>query len=98
MLGAALDLPSIGVTRRPLVAGGPLPEDRAGARPAHASRRGGRVLGADARGVRPIVAHAAWRTTADDAADVVIAATHGGRLPEPLRLAIERARALRDGR
>jgi deoxyribonuclease V len=99
MLGAALDLPSIGVTRRPLVAGGPLPEDRAGAR-APLTRHGEEVACwvRTRAGVRPIVAHAAWRTTADDAADVVLAATHGGRLPEPLRLAIERARSLRDGR
>jgi deoxyribonuclease V len=99
MLGAILDVPSIGVTTRPLAATGAPPEDRAGARAPLA--RAGELVACWVRpraGVRPIVAHAAWRTTADVAADVVIAATHGGRLPEPLRCAVQRARALRDGR
>lgn len=99
MLGAALDLPSIGVTRRPLVAHGPPPEDRPGAR-ASLSRDGVEVARwvRTRAGVHPIVAHAGWRTTPDVAADVVLAAARGTRSPEPLRCAVQRARALRDGR
>jgi deoxyribonuclease V len=99
MLGAILDLPSIGVTTRPLAATGAPPEDRAGARTPLA--RDGEEVACWLRtraGVHPIVAHAGWRTTPDVAAEVVLAATAGTRIPEPLRRAIERARALRDGR
>ncbi|WP_242335102.1 MULTISPECIES: endonuclease V [Anaeromyxobacter] len=99
MLGAILDVPSIGVTQRPLVAAGPPPEDRAGARAPLA--RDGEELACwlrIRRGVRPIVAHAAWRTTPDVAAGLVLATTLGTLMPEPLRRARERARALRDGR
>ncbi len=99
MLGAALDVPSIGVTARPLVASGSPPQERAGARAP--LTRGGEEVAYWLRtraGVRPIVAHAAWRTTAVVAVEVVLAATRGTRFPEPLRRAVERARALRDGR
>lgn len=97
MLGAILDLPSIGVTQRPLTAGGAPPENRSGAvsplwRLGEEVARWVRTRG-DAR---PIVAHAAWRTTPELAARVVLAATAGTRLPEPLRRALERARGLRD--
>jgi deoxyribonuclease V len=47
-------------------------------------------------GVRPLVAHAAWRTTADAALEVVRMASVGVRMPEPLRRARELARAERD--
>lgn len=97
MLGAILDVPSIGVTQRPLTAGGAPPEDLAGARSPLA--RCGEEVACWVRtrsGARPIVAHAAWRTTPDLAARIVLAATAGTRFPEPLRRALERARALRD--
>jgi deoxyribonuclease V len=98
MLGAALGLPSVGVTRRPLVAGGPRPDDRVGAR-APLTRDGEEVARwvRTRAGVHPIVAHAGWRTAPEVAAEVVLAATRGTRFPEPLRLAVRRARALRDG-
>ncbi len=99
MLGAILDVPSIGVTRRPLVAKGAPPEDRAGAR-SPLLRDGEEVAcwGRTRAGARPIVAHAAWRTAPAVAAELVVAASAGARMPEPLRRAIVRARALRDGR
>jgi deoxyribonuclease V len=99
MLGAILEVPSIGVTQRPLAAEGAPPEDRAGARSPLA--RGGEEVACWVRtrsGARPIVAHAAWRTTPELAARIVLAATAGTRFPEPLRRALERARALRDRR
>jgi deoxyribonuclease V len=98
MLGAALGLPSVGVTRRPLVAGGAPPEDRVGARAP--LTRDGEEVACRVRtraGAHPIVAHAGWRTTPEIAAEVVLAATRGTRFPEPLRRAVQRARALRDG-
>ncbi len=98
MLGAILDVPSIGVTQRPLTAGGAQPENRAGARSPLA--RCGEEVACWVRtrsGARPIVAHAAWRTTPELAARIVLAATSGTRFPEPLRRALARARALRDG-
>jgi deoxyribonuclease V len=98
MLGAILGLPSIGVTTRPLAATGAPPEEHPGARSPLA--RDGEEVACWLRtraGVRPIVAHAGWRTSSDVAVEVVLAATVGTRLPEPLRRAVERARALRDG-
>jgi deoxyribonuclease V len=98
MLGAALGLPTVGVTSRPLVARGEEPADAPGSRSAlvHA----GEVVAYWLRtrtGARPIVAHGAWRTTAAHAAEVVLRAAAGMRMPEPLRRATELARRERDG-
>jgi deoxyribonuclease V len=46
-------------------------------------------------GVRPLVAHAAWRTTAALATDVVLGCTVHQRNPQPLREARRRARQAR---
>jgi deoxyribonuclease V len=96
MLGAVLGMPSAGVTSRPLVATGALPAAAAGARTPLAL--GGEVVAyllrtrADAR---PVVAHAGWRTSADIAAELVLRACGGFRQPEPIRRALEVARAER---
>jgi deoxyribonuclease V len=98
MLGAVLDLPSFGVTARPLVARGGVPDDRAGARSPLAIR--GEVVAYRVRtraGARPVVAHAGWRTSPETAAALAVAACARFRTPEPLRLALERARLLRSG-
>ena len=61
-LGARLDLPSIGVTHRPLVARGELPADRFGA--TSPLLLGGEVVGFWLRtrpGVRALAVHAGWR-------------------------------------
>jgi deoxyribonuclease V len=95
MLGALLDLPTVGVTTRPLRAEGPMPEDRAGA--TSPLRLDGEVVASWVRvraGLRPVVAHAAWRTGPETAAALVLA-TSRVRMPEPLRLALEMARTLR---
>jgi deoxyribonuclease V len=95
-LGAAMDLPTVGVTHRPLLAQGAWPED---ARGAHSPLiLDGDVVGAwlrTRRGARPVAIHPGWRTTLQDAIDVVSAAALGHRTPEALRHARNRARIAR---
>jgi deoxyribonuclease V len=90
-LGAVLDLPSIGVTGRPLRAEGREPGAERGA--TSPVLLGGvevaRMLRTRA-GARPVVVHQGWRTGLDTAIAVVLASTRRARTPEPLR----RARAL----
>lgn len=87
-LGAVLDLPTVGVTDRPLVArteGGRL-------------ERGGAVVGLVVQirpRARPVCAHAAWRTDPETAREVVLAAAGRARTPEPLRRARFLARSAR---
>lgn len=95
-LGAALDLPSVGVTHRPLLATGPQPADRQGA--STELTLGDTVVGRwvrTRRGARPVAVHAAWRTDAGVATEVVLRVTARARTPEPLRLARTRARTAR---
>ncbi len=88
-LGAALDLPSVGVTHRPLVASGPEPLDRfAGA--STPLVLDGEEVGRWVRtrpDVKPLVAHAGWRTDPAVATEVVLRMTGVARTPEPLRVA-----------
>lgn len=61
-LGAATGLPTVGVTRRPLVATGPLPQLRRGARsPLVVDGRCVAYWVCTADGTHPLVAHAGWR-------------------------------------
>lgn len=95
-LGARLELPSVGVTHRPLLALGSWPPDEDGA--TSPLVLDGEVVGQwlrPRRGVRPLVVHAAWRTTPQTAASVVLALYHGSRTPEPLRSARRAAREAR---
>jgi deoxyribonuclease V len=95
-LGARLDLPSIGVTSRPLLATGALPEDRRGA--TSPLRIGDAVVAAWVRtrpGIRPLVAHAAWRTDPEQAIELVLRLTPRWRTPLPLRIARQAARLAR---
>jgi deoxyribonuclease V len=95
-LGQVLGLPTVGVTHRPLIAAGDWPPDETGAREPLLS--GDELVGywlRTKRGVRPLAVHAAWRTDADTAAEVVLAAAWSARTPEPLRLAREAARTAR---
>jgi deoxyribonuclease V len=95
-LGAVTDLPTVGVTHRPLLAHGAWPED---ARGAHAPLSlDGTVVGAWLRtrsGARPLAVHPGWRTTLEDAIDVVLSASLAHRTPEPLRCARHLARIAR---
>lgn len=98
-LGAVLGVPTVGVTDRPLVARGPVPEDRRGARSALVLE--GEVVGYWVRTrprVRPVCVHAAWRTDPETAVEVVLQLAARYRTPEPVRRAREAARAARAGR
>jgi deoxyribonuclease V len=95
-LGAVLDLPTVGVTEDPLLAAGADPA-RTWASEAPL-RLGGEVVGYRVRtrgGARPVVAHAAWRTTPEVAAEIVLGACALARWPEPMRAARQSARELR---
>lgn len=98
-LGAALDLPTVGVTHRPLVADGDWPEDRRGA-------TSPLVLDGHAVGfwmrtrvhTRPLAVHPGWRIDRSTAERVVEATTRRHRTPEPLRRARHAARLARNAR
>jgi deoxyribonuclease V len=95
-LGAILEIPTVGVTHRPLRGGGPEP----GAAMGDTSpvlldaEEVGRWVRTRA-GVRPVVAHAGWRTDPTVAAEVVLRTARGARTPEPLRQARLLARTVR---
>jgi deoxyribonuclease V len=96
-LGAVLDLPTVGVTHRPLVAQGDWPPDKRGARSPLLIE--GESVGYWLRtrqGTRPLAIHTAWRTDAATAAEVALS-TSRARTPEPLRGARRGAREARAG-
>ena len=77
---------TVGVTTRPLVAEGRLacrPARRHD--PAAGGWRGGRLLGPDPGGARPVAVHAAWQTDAQTAVQIVLAATRRARTSAPRR-------------
>lgn len=95
-LGAVLELPTVGVTHRPLLATGAWPADVQGARSPLLLEQ--ELVGywvRTRRGSRPLAVHAGWRTDADVAVEVVLTALRGARTPEPLRLARQSARVAR---
>jgi len=97
-LGAVTGIPTVGVTRRPLVAEeGELPALVRGA--SSPVRLAGEVVGhwvCTRTGARPVLAHAGWRTDPDTAAAVVLAAsTQAARAPVPLQEARRVAREAR---
>lgn len=95
-LGAVLDVPTVGVTHRPLLAGGPWPDDEQGARTP--LLLDGAVVGYWVRTracTRPLAVHAAWRTDPEAAVEIVLGAVAGHRAPEPLRRARRAAREAR---
>jgi deoxyribonuclease V len=94
-LGVVLDLPTVGVTHRPLVAEGEWPQDERGARTP--LLLDGELIGywlRTRKGTRPLAVHAAWRTDAETAAELVLS-TCRARTPEPLRHARRQAREAR---
>jgi deoxyribonuclease V len=95
-LGAITDLPTVGVTHRPLLAQGAWPDDSQGA---HAPLTlDGCVVAAwlrTRRGARPVAVHPGWRTTLEVAIAVVSSAALGHRTPEALRRARHLARIAR---
>jgi deoxyribonuclease V len=97
-LGAVLELPTVGVTHRLLLADGELPPDEVGAR----SRLliGSELVGCwlrTRRHARPLAVQPAWRTNPDTACAIVLAALGRMRAPEPLREARRTARRARAG-
>jgi len=95
-LGAVLDVPTVGVTDRPLVASGERPGGRRGDRSPLVLW--GEVVGSIVRvrrGARPVCVHAAWRTDPEVALEVVAHVTGRARTPEPLRTARTLARSVR---
>lgn len=97
-LGAVLGIPTAGVTDDPLLATGGEPSP---ARGSLAPLRAGPAIVAyrvrTREGATPVVAHAGWRTSAERAADLVVANCAAARWPEPPREARRLARALRAG-
>ncbi|MER3410813.1 MAG: endonuclease V [Thermoleophilia bacterium] len=97
-LGAVLEVPTVGVTHRPLLAQGPWPDDERGA--TSPLLRDGELVGywvRTRRGARPLAVHAAWRTGPEAAVEVVLTSCVRARTPEPLRRARAAARAARAG-
>jgi deoxyribonuclease V len=95
-LGAELDVPTVGVTHRPLLAEGEWPRDDRGAR--SPLRIGEEVVACWLRtrsGVRPLAVHPGWRVDLETAVDVVLRSSPQRRTPEPLRLARRAARTAR---
>jgi len=98
-LGYLLDLPTVGVTHRPLCAEGSWPDDEKGS--ISPVTHDGQIVGYWVRtrsGARPLVAHAGWRTSPETAAKVVLATACRARTLEPLRLARQLARTARAGK
>ena len=95
-LGAVLDLPSVGVTDRPLVATGHEPAGERGARsPLLLEGKEVGCLLRTRQGARPLAVHVAWRTDVDAAVKVVLRSLKRARSPAPLRLARRLAREAR---
>jgi deoxyribonuclease V len=95
-LGAELDLPTVGITHRPLLAQGEWPGGRRG--DTSPLRLGGTVVGCWMRtrpGVRPLAVHPGWRVDLATAVAVVAGTTGQRRTPEPLRRARRLARSAR---
>jgi deoxyribonuclease V len=95
-LGSVLGLPTVGITHRPLLADGPWPGEEYGARSPLVLE--GELVGYWLRtrpGTRPLAVHAAWRTDAATAVEIVLGALTTHRAPEPLRRARRTAREAR---
>ena len=96
-LGYVLDLPTVGVTHRPLTGQGEWPAERRGAT---SPVRIGRTVVASwvctAPGTRPLVVHPGWRVDLETAVAMVLEVAVR-RTPEPLRQARRLAREARAG-
>jgi deoxyribonuclease V len=95
-LGAALGVPTVGVTEHPDIGVALQPGPRRG--DWTPMRIENRVVGFCVRSLaraNPIVGHAAWLTTPETARDVVLRVTRRMRVPEPLQKARHLSRKLR---
>jgi deoxyribonuclease V len=96
-LGAVLDVPTVGITHRPLLAAGDWPPagEKGASRPLTLD---GETVAAWVRtraGARPNAVHGGWRTAVDTAVAVALRASRGHRTPEALRAARRLARSAR---
>jgi deoxyribonuclease V len=96
-VGALLDVPTVGITHRPLVGDRNCPRLTRGGDWAPIVLDGETVAAwvCTSQGSRPVVAHAGWRTDAEAAVAVAVRTSAGARTPEPLRLARQAARNAR---
>jgi deoxyribonuclease V len=95
-LGAALEVTTVGVTHRPLLAAGEWPGQERGA--TSPLLLDGDLVGywvRTRRRARPLAVNAAWGTDPDLAVEIVLAATGRARTPEPIRAARRAARRAR---
>lgn len=96
-LGAVVELPTVGVTDRPLI--GEVDGEPDAARGSRVPVRvGERVVAYVLRtraGTRPVIVHAGWRTSPERAVDVVASVCGRFRTPAPLREARRLARTQR---
>jgi len=95
-LGAAVDIPTVGVTERPDVGVAPEPGTRRG--DWTPVRVDDALVGFRIRTLSrasSITAHAAWRTAPETARDIVLHASGRGRVPAPIHAARRLSRRLR---
>jgi deoxyinosine 3'endonuclease (endonuclease V) len=102
-LGAILDLPTVGVTHRPLLATGEAPAlERGAMSPLSIDESVVAYWVCTRSSARPVVAHGGWRTSPTMAAAVVLAcSSEAARTPIPLveaRRVARQARAVAEGR
>ncbi len=95
-LGALLDVPTIGVTNRPLLAQGDWPApDRGSTSALWLEKEVAGVWLRTRSGAHPVAVHPAWRTDVETGVKVVLAVSIKVRTPEPLRQARRAARTAR---
>jgi deoxyribonuclease V len=95
-LGAVLDLPTMGVTERPLLAEGLPPGPRRGdTSPLVIEELMVAAWLRTRSRVRPVVVHPGWRTDLETAVELVLTSARKARTPEPIRQARRAARAAR---
>jgi len=95
-LGVILDVPTIGITNRPLIARGEWPAPARGCTSSLLIE--GELAGVWLRtrsGAHPVAVHPAWRTEVAACVEVVLAVSIKTRTPEPLRQARRIARTAR---
>ena len=95
-LGAALDVPTVGVTEHPDVGDAQEPDTHRG--DWTPVRIDNHLVGFRVRTLskaKPVMAHAAWMTTPETARETVLRTTGRQRMPEPLQRARELSRRLR---
>ncbi|MFB0517152.1 MAG: endonuclease V [Candidatus Neomarinimicrobiota bacterium] len=95
-LGAVLNIPTVGVTNRPLLAQGEWPApDRGSTSPLWLEAENVAVWLRTRAGAHPLVIHPAWRTDLAVAVTVAQSVSLKARTPEPLRHARHLARTAR---